>query len=217
MTVFTVRDGELGPGRPMYDAAHVRSALGVTKSNFDMTRSPAAVGDWSGHGPDGTLSAPDYSHAPAAMRRRDPGTDPLPPTRLPSQAALYYPTAFPAGFVLEHNQIVEDFDPDPAVERIESALDTVYNVSGVILPLPSAPVMLYYHGRENAPFVYTGFEPWDYTPADCQGLVDFVLGDIWKLSKTPGASARAAGTPARVQRPATPRLSATVDPRRMRP
>jgi hypothetical protein len=216
-TVFTARDGELGPGRVMYDAAHVRSALGVTKSAFDFTRSPAAVGGWSGHGPDGTLSAPDYSRAPASMRRRDPGTDPLPPTRLPNQASLYYPTAYPAGFVLEPNSITEDFDPDPAAERVESALDTVYDVSGGVLPIPSAPVMLYYHGRENPPFVYTGFEPWDYTRADCQGLVDFVLGDIWKLPKSAGASAHPAGSATRVQRPAAPRLSAGLDPRRMRP
>jgi hypothetical protein len=217
LVVFTVRDGELGPGRPLYDAAHVRSALGVMKSQLDVTRSPAAIGGWSGHGPDGTLSAPDYSRAPAAMRRRDPGTDALPPTRLPSQASLYYTTVTPAGFVLEPNSITEDFDPDPAVERVESALDTVYDVSGAALPIPSAPVMLYYHGRENAPFVYTGFEPWDYTRADCQGLVDLVLGDIWKLAKTPGASARPAGAPVRVQRPVAPRLSAGLDPRRMRP
>jgi hypothetical protein len=217
LVVFTVRDGELGPGRPLYDGAHVRSALGVMKSQLDVTRSPAAIGGWSGHGPDGTLSAPDYSRAPAAMRRRDPGTDALPPTRLPSQASLYYTTVTPAGFVLEPNSITEDFDPDPAVERVESALDTVYDVSGAALPIPSAPVMLYYHGRENAPFVYTGFEPWDYTRADCQGLVDLVLGDIWKLAKTPGASARPAGAPVRVQRPAAPRLSAGLDPRRMRP
>ena len=61
--------------------------------------------------------------------------------------------------------------------------------------------MTYYHGHDNAPFVYTGFEPWDWTRADCQGLVDFVLGDIWKLSKSaPGASTRAAGAASPVLR-----------------
>jgi hypothetical protein len=198
LTVFDVANGELGPGRILYDAAHIRSAIGVTRANLDFARSPAAVGGWSGHGPDGTLAAPDYSHAPATMRRRDQATDPIPPTRLPGQTALYYPTSFAAGFVLEPNVITEDFDPDPNVTRIESALDTVYDVSGVVIPNSPAPVMTYYHGRDNAPFVYTGFEPWDFTRADCQGLVDFVLGDVWKLAKSPpGAGARAAGvTPA---------------------
>jgi len=215
ITVFTVDDGELGPGRPLYDAAHVRSAIGVTKSDLSMNRSAAAIGGWSGHGPDGTLSAPDYSHAPAAMRRRDPGTDPLPPTRLASQAALYYPTTFPAGFVMEPDTIREDFGT-PGVPRVESALDTVYDVSGAVLPIPSAPVMLYYHGRDNVPFVYTGFEPWDYTRDDCQGLVDFVLHDIWGLAKSaPGV--RPGAAPLHVQRPATSRVSARLDPHRMRP
>jgi len=87
-----------------------------------------------------------------------------------------------------------------------------------VLPIGSAPVMLYYHGRENPPFVYTGFEPWDFTRADCQGVVDFVLHDIWRLTKSaPGGNAGARGAPVHVQRPATARVSARLDPHRMRP
>jgi hypothetical protein len=217
-TVFSVAAGELTAGRLLYDVAHIRSAIGVTKGEINMTRSPAAIGGWSGHGPDGTISAPDYTRAPPAMRRRDPGIDPLPPTRLASQAALYYPSSFAAGFVLEPNVIREDFDPDPNVERLESALDTVYDASGAAIPIPAAPVMTYYHGRDNTPFVYTGFEPWDWTRADCQRLVDFVLGDIWKLSKSARAGARPAATSmSRVPPAPTPRMSVRLDPRRMRP
>jgi LAO/AO transport system kinase len=208
LAVFSVSAGELVPGRLLYDMGHIRSAMGVTKAELRMTRSPAAIGGWSGHGTDGTLAAPNYANAPESMRPRDPATDPLPPTRLPSQAALYYPTAFPAGFVIEPNAISEDFDPDPAVERIESALDTLYDVRGAVLPLPSAPVMLYYHGRDNAPFVYTGFEPWDFTRADCQGLFDLVLGDIWKLTK--GAPA---GGASGVPRASTRRVRPRREPR----
>jgi hypothetical protein len=96
------------------------------------------------------------------------------------------------------------------VERIESALDTVYDASGPTIPIPAAPVMTYYHGRDNTPFVYTGFEPWDWARADCQGLVDFVLGDIWKLTKSPATrSVRASGaSPPRASRPADPRAAA---------
>ena len=206
--------GELGPSRPMYDAAHVRSSLGVTTALAAPQRSPAATGGWSGHGPDGTLSAPDYSLAPAAMRFRDPGIDPIPPTRMPSQGNFYYTTNTGFGFVLDPNVIVEDFGPDPGTTRLEAALDTVYDVTSVALPSPSAPVMLYYHGRENAPFVYTGFDPWAWSHGDCQGLVDFVLGDIWKLPKSAPGARTARNVSMRTPRPVSSRR---LDPRSTRP
>ena len=217
ITVFSDSAGELAPGRILYDYAHIRSAIGVTTGVMQVTRSPAAIGGWSGHGPDGTLSAPDYAHAPPSLRPRDPATDPVPPTRLASQGALYYRTSFAAGFVLEPNLITEDFGT-PGYPRLESALDTVYDASGAAIPIPAAPVMTYYHGRDNTPFVYTGFEPWDWTRADCQGLVAFVLGDIWKLSKSARAGARPAATStSRVPPAPTPRMPVRLDPRRMRP
>ena len=217
LTVFAVGTGELKPGRLLYDMGHIRSAIGVARGALEFSRSPAAIGGWAGHGPDGALAAPDYARAPLAMRPRDAATDPPPPTRLASQAGSYYPSSYAAGFVLEPNSITEDFDPDPAVERIESALDSIYDVRGATLPIPTAPVMLYYHGRDNAPFVYTGFEPWDFTRADCQGLFDFVLGDIWKLPKSAsvGGASRAAGLSG--PRPAASRATRALDPRRMRP
>src|SRR5262249_31140354 len=125
---------------------HVRSALGVAKSNIAVERSPAAVGGWSGHGPDGTLSAPDYTHLPAALRLRDAAVDPLPPTRLASQAGLYYATTAAMEFVREPNEITEDFQPS-GPPRIESALDTLLDVSSRTLGITDAPAMLNYHGR----------------------------------------------------------------------
>jgi hypothetical protein len=216
VTVFTARDGELGPGRPMYDAAHVRSALGVTVTDSHFDRSPAAVGGWAGHGPDGTLSAPDYALLPAVLTYRDPLLDPIPPTRLPSQAGLFYPTSSSAEFVLEANNVTEDFG-SPGAPHVENALDTLYQATGLGIPIEHAPAMLYYHGRESTPFVFTGFDLWTWTRADCQGLVDFVLGDIWQLTKTaPGATAsRAAGS--RAAKPVAPRIARPLDPRIMRP
>jgi hypothetical protein len=211
LTVFGDSTGELVPGRLLYDFAHIRSTLAVTSAELQVSRSPAAIGGWSGQGLDGTLSAPDYSQLPAAMRPRDPATDPMPPTRLASQAPLYYPTSFAAGFVIEPNLITEDFG-SAGYPRLESALDTLYDVSGIVVPVPSAPVMTYYHGHDNAPFVYTGFDPWDWTRADCQGLFDFVLHDIWNLTKSAQPSrARASSaspTPRQVRPPAASRRAA---------
>jgi hypothetical protein len=78
--------------------------------------------------------------------------------------------------------------------------------------------MTFYHGRDNTPFVYTGVEPWDWTREDCQGLVDFVLGDVWKLTKAaPASNVVLPGAPSRVSRPITPRTAVRLDPHRMRP
>jgi hypothetical protein len=185
----------LKPGGLMYDAAHVRSALWIASFTAQPVRSATAIGGWTGHGPDGTLGAPDYSHAPPLLRLRDPSNDPLPPTRAASQASLYYAQSSGFGFVMQSNRIVEDFDPAPDATRLESAVDTVYGVSGGPVTIPSAPVMLYYHGREIAPFVYSGFELWMWTRADCQALVDFVLGDIWKLTRSGPRALRVSSAP----------------------
>jgi len=74
--------------------------------------------------------------------------------------------------------------------------------------------MLYYHGRENAPFVYTGFDPWAWSHGDCQGLVDFVLGDIWKLPKSAPGARTARNVSMRTPRPVSSRR---LDPRSTRP
>jgi hypothetical protein len=59
-------------------------------------------------------------------------------------------------------------------------------VNSFQLPVTSGKyvIMTYYHGPLNPPFVFTGFAIWDYVRADCQTLVDFVLQDIWGLSRT---------------------------------
>jgi hypothetical protein len=191
--VFTFQDHELIPNRMMYDQAHVHSALSALLSSVEPQRSAAARGGWTGHGPDGTLSAPDYSRLPASLHFRSEATDPVPPTRLAGQASLFYRTNTANEFVSAPDTIVEDVDPSDGV-RIESTLDTLYDLTSPVYTMSNAPAMLYYHGRDNPPFVFTGFDLWTWSRADCQGLVDFVLGDIWKLSKSPGSLARPAGS-----------------------
>jgi len=197
--LFTFDDGELVPGRMMYDQAHVRSALGASQSGAEPLRSSAARGGWSGHGPYGTLSAPNYSRLPAQLHFKTDATDPIPPTRLATQGSQFYRTTTADEFVAAPDTIVENFDRSGLGERLESALDTLYEVSSPQLCVSQAPAMLYYHGRDNPPFVFTGFDLWSWSRADCQGLVDFVLGDIWKLPRAaPGvrpANARGAHPP----------------------
>jgi hypothetical protein len=178
----------------MYDAAHVRSALAVGLSGAEPQRSPGARGGWSGGGPSGTLTAPDYSRLPVALRFRSPATDPLPPTRSAGQAGLFYASNTADEYVSAPNEVTEPVDPHVDPPLLQSTLDTLYDISSSQLCVSPAPAMLYYHGRDNAPFVFTGFDLWSWSRSDAQGLVDFVLGDIWGMARSgPRAAGRASG------------------------
>ena len=225
-TVFTVQAGELGPGRPLHDHAHLRSSVAVTRTFVQTVRSPAARGGWSGHGPDGSLAAPDYSRLPAAMRYRTPDSDPIPPTRLANQGSLYYASTSAIEYVAAPNVIAERINAPGNSPKTEPTLDTLYDASAVPLLVSPAPAMVYYHGRDNAPFVFTGFDLWTWARADCQGLVDFVLGDIWGLPRTGTVANRTASLrPASGARPMQRSVAAArgraarpwLDPPRVRP
>jgi hypothetical protein len=219
-TLFTATAGELALGRIMYDAAHVRSALAVGLSGAEPQRSPAARGGWSGGGPSGTLTAPDYSRLPVALRFRSPATDPLPPTRSAGQAGLFYASNTADEYVSAPNEVTEPVDPHVDPPLLQSTLDTLYDISSSQLCVSPAPAMLYYHGRDNAPFVFTGFDLWSWSRSDAQGLVDFVLGDIWGMARSgPRAAGRASVLgPGGARRPAVRgAASHRLDPPRVRP
>ncbi len=223
-TVFKnepVANPELGPGQLLFDDAHLRSAIAVTRTTgVQFARSAAARGGWSGQGTTGTLAAPDYSRLPAALRLRDSASDPLPPTRLASQAALYYPSAIAVEYVAAPNLIVEDTDPDPEVVHVESTLDTLLEASGSALLTSPAPVMTYYHGRDNAACLFSGFDLWSWTRSDAQALVDFVLRDVWGLAPAGprAAAARSASGVAGGRQTRTGAVrSRHLDPPRARP
>jgi hypothetical protein len=79
-----------------------------------------------------------------------------------------------------------------------SVLDTLVQVSGSQLLFTPAPTMTYYHGGAAQQFVFSGFAPWDLARADAITLVDFVLQDIWGMSRVSvdrGAVAGDAGLP----------------------
>jgi hypothetical protein len=187
--VFSSGLGELGPGQLMYEQAHWRSTIGVTKAAVQVSRSPRAEQiaanpwrQWSVPLGD-TLQAPDYLLLPSLLRARTALTDLIPPTRLASQGSSFYTTSFACEYLRDLNIVMEDIDPDPNVHTEASVLDTLMQATGGTLSPNPAPVMTYYHGNECQPFVFSGFAPWDYARADCIQLVDFVLQDIWGLSR----------------------------------
>jgi hypothetical protein len=202
--------GELGPARIMYDGAHWRSSLGVTKGlvrsyRYDyrvrVERGDGSVVDttyivkpaWSHLARGELLTSPQYSKLPVELRPHSAIPDPVPPTRLPSQASLFYINSYPCEYILSPNFILEDVDPDPEVVREVSVLDTLYEAEGIILlttPKPGqtiqrAPQMTYYHGNQARQFVFSGLAPWNYARQDCIQLFDFVLQDIWGLTRQP--------------------------------
>jgi hypothetical protein len=169
-----------------------------------------------------TLRSPDYTKLPPRMRTKEEAGDPLPPTRLPNQTGLFYGSSWPCEYLLENNSILEDVDPDPAVSREIAVLDTFYQAQGVVLltnrtdpvtgqnVLVPAPTMTYYHGNQNRQFVFTGFSPWSYARQDCIALVDFVLQDLWGLSRDPSVD-RGSFAPAYI-RSGTPKPARSVQP-----
>jgi hypothetical protein len=71
------------------------------------------------------------------------------------------------------------------IEDGQSVLDSLYRMDTFQLPpTPAKRVcMTYYHGVENPPVVFSGFDLWSFVRDDCQALVDFVLQDVWGLPK----------------------------------
>jgi len=226
-TVFSSSSAfnELGPGRIMFDGAHWRSSMAVTKSGIRTVRvdQPITVQwdnftrhdtslvnlasfDWfhvnppqyQKNGAPYFLRAPNYSKLPPEMRPHSAVPDPVPPTRLASQASLFYITSYPCEYILEPNFVTEIMsvptapDDSTGVNRAISVIDEIYSAESIVLlraPIRTqvspqrAPQMTYYHGGEANQFVFTGFAPWNYARQDCIALVDFVLQDIWGLSR----------------------------------
>lgn len=157
--------GELVPGRFMYDFVHWRSEFKVVSAggfvNRDIGRSPA----WPG--------APNYGLLPTQMRMRTAANSPVPPLRTP---ATYYRTTVDAEYLSLQNFVIEDG---------ASVLDSLYRFDSFQLPTFSGKrvCMSYYHGHENPPVMFSGFDLWSFVRADCQTLVDFVLQNVWGLPK----------------------------------
>ncbi|HEY2954407.1 MAG TPA: hypothetical protein VGK89_04050 [Candidatus Eisenbacteria bacterium] len=211
---FRFSDNELTPGHFIYDQAHWRSEF------KEYVLSPGRIVRYLGR----FRSNPGiYAGLPAEMEKKDASTDPFAvyaPNR--STTSDFFRSDFEVEFLSQNNEILEDADPGPG-ETFQSALDTLYKATSVGLQpdtgragLQSA-IMTYYHGVENAPFIVTGFNIWNYRRNECKALVDFVLQQLWAISPpapvtgsraflTPPGSLRA-GPPGASSPPAKPRAA----------
>jgi hypothetical protein len=184
---------ELAPGRLMYDETHWRSSFQAWRVPAQFQRAPF---------PPSSDDPVPLSLFPAELAKRSPATDPLPPLRTPSQ---FYTFNQAVEFLNAPNAILEDKHPtqaDPSAPS--STLDTVYVVVSPLLPEQGPdpahdrivnPCMTWYHGRDNGSLMFTGFEPWAFSRANCVQLIDGVLGGVWHLSRSQPAVVLAPPSP----------------------
>jgi hypothetical protein len=197
---------DLEPGRFMYDLAHWRTEFRVFGPAFvrfarydqpDPTvGSPQPAVCWKG----GTFRDPAYTLLPTALSPRDPMTDPLWPYRTPTDFYIgnraYSSRGVNLEFISQENHIREQV-PAPSPANPESTvevatLDSLYLAYGAAYSSQMNqssqgegvnPMMTYYHGRDNAPLVFSGTSIWDFRRQHCVALADFVLGQLWNLPK----------------------------------
>jgi hypothetical protein len=226
----------LQPGRMMYDQVHWRSQFWATGVSFPIVyRSPRAVaGRGSAYPSD---PPPDYSRLPQRIRLKSAAEgDPLYPyypwrtnTDMYLGTTNWNVEAMPGTLppsqdpMASWNVILENFSTNPDSTDLEPALDTLMAIRAFPFPAPQENlndplhfyenvIMTYYHGLENGPLFFSGFDIWSGNRGDLAQLVDFVMG-IWGVPKsaTPAASAfaRPAPTPAA-------RFASTTDRRAQR-
>jgi hypothetical protein len=167
---------ELIPGRFLYDILHWRNDVKESGGTiYSIQKSPRAVPH--------SANAPDYSLLPPQMRLKSIALgDSMPPNR----SSNFYLTQISFSFLALENFIIENVNPDPTAAPMDSStLDTLFNDVGPpgagVVP---APVATYYRGVDNTDVVYTAFDPWIYSKVDFVQLTDFVLQNVWGLSRS---------------------------------
>ena len=218
---------ELRPGRFMYDFAHWRQSvyMSMAEGAFKFGTTSFGVGTnrpgrhWPPNPPLPTPpSPPIYGLLPAVLSPKTLATHPPPPLRSPD--ANWIRTNYMAEYIDAPTFIREDYDDDPEVVSEYSTLDTLYLTVGGVAG-PNQPVMTYYHGRENQPMVFSGFNIWYWQRSQCVALVDWVLQSVWGLTRDASAAREpAVGARAPIAaRPAAKRAprDRTVDPLRRFP
>ena len=176
---FSNSAGELIPGRMMYDMVHWRSEIKTAFGNIAIGKSPTAA---------------RYPMLPAALAPKSAAAgDVFPPNRSGQGLGTFYKPVFPPEPPPQPNSILEDLRPGHKHGASVSALDTLYKATGLVLPpevqspdgrlVAMNPCMTYYHGVENAPVIFSGFDLWSFRRVQCQQLVDGVLQGIWGLAK----------------------------------
>jgi hypothetical protein len=178
---------ELTNGRFVFDIVHWQSQVRSTAA------ATTAVTRYFGRlqAPGHTPPAEYLIHLPQAMRYRSAALgDSVPPLR-PSNVFFPLTPNVDMEYLSDQggnggasSRVIEDVDPDPLHEVLQSTLDTLYYVRGqTYIPPNQNPYnvcMTVYRGPAyDNPIIFSGFNIWSWTKSDCQGVVDFVMSDMW--------------------------------------
>jgi len=171
--VFSNADGELVPGRFMYDLVRWRSEISVG-STSQAVKATRGYGRWPG--------APSYQELPDYLSEKSAATDPISvyaPNR--TNQSDYYRTNFVAEAITKSNTVSEQVPGEPD-GVLASPLDTLYYTVGGSLGSERV-VMTVYRGGDGAPVVFSGFPLW-YFQRDAQiAILDWVLQRLWGLPR----------------------------------
>jgi hypothetical protein len=173
--IYSNSDGELVPGRFMYDVFGWRSEI-MARSVAQAQKPPHPIRR-DGGGLD-VSSLPDY------LFEKSPDTDPInvyAPNRLNNSD--FYQSSHIGEGLSKPNVIIEDRDPAPDVVRLESVVDTVYESVGGQLG-SARPIMTVWHGGQNGQIqVFSGFQLWYWRREQQIALADWVLQTLWGIPR----------------------------------
>jgi len=173
--IYSNADGELVPGRFMYDVFGWRSEI-TARTVVQAQKPPHPIRREGG--------ALDTSTLPDYLFEKSFDTDPIAvyaPNRL--STSDFYQTAHPGEGLSKPNVVLEDRDPAPDVLRLESVVDTVYESVGGQLG-SERPIMTVWHGGQNGQIqVFSGFQLWYWRREQQIAIADWVLQNLWGLPR----------------------------------
>ena len=173
--VYSSLDGELVPGRFMYDVFGWR--IEITAKSFAQSTKPL-------HPLGRTSQSPDYAPLPDYLFEKSPDTDPISvygANRIGSSD--FYQSSQIGEGISQPNDVLEDVDPDPEVVRQEAVLDTLYESVGGQLG-SGRPVMTLWHGGNSGQRqVFSGFQLWYWQRQEQIAIADWVLQTVWGLPR----------------------------------
>lgn len=172
--IFSFTDGELVPGRMMYDLARWRSEITVGSSS-QATQPPGGIRRDAGD--------PDWSELPPYLFGKSSATDPI-ATYAPNRtsASDFYQSSYAAEVISRANEVEEDFDLSADGVDLRPVLDTLYVTVGGTAG-SDRPVMTVYRGVQHPPLVMSGFPLWHWRREQQIQIADFVLQRLWGLTR----------------------------------